>query len=247
VYRRERAGVSRPAKPPRVAAHCDSPPKVAGDCSSGSLESVICRHPRPVVHRLCHGAGSERARMGSFTRADVVLGKALHARTPRTCAHPRGPRPGCSDDPEPTPNIPDPTTSSPTPTEPATEEPEAESPEEFIRRWVEVGDEMQVTGETAEYERMVDESCDACASFVNSVRDVYSSGGSVEFEGARINGIRERDPSPPTFAVTKTLPRTVIRRGGNSTPETLPAGRTTLLVILKDRRRGWVVSYFGIL
>jgi hypothetical protein len=154
---------------------------------------------------------------------------------------------GCSDDPEPTPNIPDPTSSSPTPTEPASEEPEAESPEEFIRRWVEVGDEMQVTGETAEYERMVDESCDACASFVNSVRDVYSSGGSVEFEGARINGIRERDPNPPTFAVTKTLPRTVIRRGGNSTPETLPAGRTTLLVILKDRRRGWVVSYFGIL
>jgi hypothetical protein len=154
---------------------------------------------------------------------------------------------GCSDDPEPTPKIPEPTSSSPSPTEPASEEPEAESPEEFIRRWVEVGDEMQVTGETAEYERMVDESCDACASFVNSVRDVYSSGGSVEFEGARINGIRERDPMPPTFAVTKTLPRTVIRRGGNSTPETLPAGRTTLLVILKDRRRGWVVSYFGIL
>ena len=59
---------------------------------------------------------------------------------------------GCSDDPEPKPKIPETTSSSPTPTPTESETPEAESPEDFIRRWAGAGDEMQVTGETAEYD-----------------------------------------------------------------------------------------------
>lgn len=154
---------------------------------------------------------------------------------------------GCSGDPEPTPKIPEPTSSSPTPTPTESETPQAESPEDFIRRWVKAGDEMQVTGETAEYQGLVDKSCKACASFQKSVEDVYSSGGSVEFAGARVNGIKRRERNPPTFAVTKTLPETVIRREQGSDPEVLPPGRTTLLVILKAKPDGWAVSYYGIL
>jgi len=154
---------------------------------------------------------------------------------------------GCSDDPEPEPKIPETTSSSPTPTPTESETPEAESPEDFIRRWVKAGDEMQVTGETAEYSSLVDGTCKACASFVDSVKDVYGNGGSVEFAGSTVNGIKRRERKPPTFAVTKTLPETVIRREKGSDPEVLPSGQTTLLVILKPKPDGWAISYYGIL
>lgn len=187
--------------------------------------------------------------MGSFTVLTLFSGRhhmhlrralALALAVPALLA-------GCSDDPEPTPKIPEPTSSSPTPTPTETETAEAESPEDFIRRWVKAGDEMQVTGETAEYESLVDRSCKACASFLTSVQDVYANGGSVEFGGSKINSVERREPKPPTFALTKTLPRTVIRREGGAAPEILPGGRTTLLVILKSKADGWAVSYYGIL
>ncbi|MCY4726800.1 hypothetical protein NYO98_10980 [Nocardioides sp. STR2] len=154
---------------------------------------------------------------------------------------------GCSDDPEPQPKMPETTSSSPTPTPTESGTPQAESPEDFIRRWVRAGDEMQVTGETAEYESLVDGTCKACISFVESVKDVYSNGGSVDFAGSEVNAIKRREPKPPTFALTKTLPRTVIRRQQGSQPEVLPPGRTTLLVILKQKPDGWAISYYGIL
>jgi hypothetical protein len=154
---------------------------------------------------------------------------------------------GCSEEPEPTPKIPEPTSSSSTPTPTESETPEAESPEDFVRRWVKAGDDMQVTGETAEYESLVDGSCMACASFLKSVQDVYDNGGSVEFGGSKINSVERRERKPPTFALTKTLPRTVIRREEGADPEVLPSGRTTLLVILKSKADGWAVSYYGIL
>ncbi|WP_210438820.1 hypothetical protein [Nocardioides xinjiangensis] len=157
---------------------------------------------------------------------------------------------GCSDgEPttEPTPKMPEPSSSSPTPTPVEAETPEAESPEDFIRRWVKAGDEMQVTGETATYEALVEDSCKACKTFVKSVEKVYASDGTVEFAGSTINSIRSRKGKPPTFQVTKTLPETVIKRGPSAEPEVLPAGRTTLLVILKRRSDQWSVSYYGIL
>jgi hypothetical protein len=154
---------------------------------------------------------------------------------------------GCSDDTEPTPKIPDPTTSSSTPTPTESETPEAESAEDFIRRWVKAADEMQVTGETDEYRSMISRSCEACRSFLDSVEDVYGSGGSVEFAGSTINRITEREEEPPTYGVTKTLPKTVVNRGGSTEPEVLPAGRTTLLVILEGHDDGWTVSYYGVL
>src|SRR6478736_10431719 len=92
---------------------------------------------------------------------------------------------GCTDDPEPKPKIPETTSSSPTPTPTESETPEAESPEDFIRRWVKVGDEMQKTGKTAEYDAM-SPNCKACQGFVDSVEEVYGAGGSAEFAGTRI-------------------------------------------------------------
>lgn len=154
---------------------------------------------------------------------------------------------GCSEDPEPRPQMPDPTSSSPTPepTPTESETPEAESAEDFIRRWVEVGDEMQVTGETAEYDAMTPD-CRPCQSFVQNVADVYQAGGTAEFDGSRIVQIRRVGDAPPTFTLTKDLPETVINNASGDT-ETLPAGRTTLRVTLGREAGAYVVTHFAVM
>ena len=75
--------------------------------------------------------------MGSFSGADVVSGRQFHARTPPLALAVAGPLllAGCTDDPEPTPKLPDPTTSSPVAHGEESETPEEESAEDFIRRW----------------------------------------------------------------------------------------------------------------
>ncbi|HSF97694.1 MAG TPA: hypothetical protein VLA55_03285 [Ornithinibacter sp.] len=185
--------------------------------------------------------------MGSFTVLTLFSGRhhmhlrralALALAVPALLA-------GCSDDPEPTPKIPEPTSSSPTPTPTETETAEAESPEDFIRRWVKAGDEMQVTGETAEYSSM-SPNCKACQGFVDSVEEVYGAGGSAEFAGTRITEIKRHAGDPPTYDVSQRVPETTIRRGNGDT-QTLPAGTTQIRVILKKGRADWEVTYFGIL
>jgi hypothetical protein len=122
---------------------------------------------------------------------------------------------------------------------------EAESPEDFIRRWVKAGDEMQVTGETAEYDAMTPK-CKPCQAFVKNVEDVYGQGGSAEFAGSRIVQLNRVGGSPPTYDLTKDLPKTVIRRAEGE-PETLPGGRTTIRVTLGKQDDQWIVAHFGIL
>lgn len=152
---------------------------------------------------------------------------------------------GCSDDPEPQPKMPDPPpSSSPSPT--ASETVEAESAEEFIRRWVKAGDEMQVTGDTAEYAAMSPD-CKPCQGFVSSVEDVYSNGGSADYAGTRITDIKRYAADPPTFDVGQSVPETVIRQGESGEVERLPAGDTRIRVILKRDKSDWFVTYFGIL
>ena len=152
---------------------------------------------------------------------------------------------GCTED-EPTPKMPDPpTTPSSTPSPTASETPEAESAEDFIRRWVAAGDEMQVTGETAKYDAMTPD-CKACQAFVENVRTVYDAGGSAEFAGTTIVSITRMEEKPPTFDLMKEIPETVIREASGEV-RSLPPGRTTLRVTLGKVQGAWVVTHFGIL
>lgn len=151
---------------------------------------------------------------------------------------------GCSDDPEPTPKIPEPTSSSPSPTEPATEEPEAESPEEFIRRWVEVGDEMQMTGQVAEFKRM-SRNCQACAQVAAQVKSIYGSGGSIEFAGTKVALLKEVAPQPPTFHVDLNTPETVIRAENGAVDQRLPAGVGKYLLTLNGKPGRWYVAAYA--
>lgn len=153
---------------------------------------------------------------------------------------------GCSDgdpEPSPTPKMPESTSSSPSASE--SETPEAESAEDFVRRWVQAGDEMQVTGKTDEYSSMAPK-CVPCQAFVKNVRDVYDNGGSAEFAGSKLVQLKLEDDAPPTLVLTKDVPKTTIHRADGST-EVLPAGRTTLVVTLgRDSNKNYVVTQFAI-
>jgi hypothetical protein len=151
---------------------------------------------------------------------------------------------GCSDDPEPTPKMPEPTSSSPSPSPTESEEPEAESPEEFIRRWVEVGDEMQMTGDVAEFKRM-SRNCQACAQVVAQVKSIYASGGSIEFSGTRVALLKEVAPEPPTFHVDLNTPETVIRTESGAVEQRLPAGVGKYLLTLNGKPGRWYVAAYA--
>ena len=153
---------------------------------------------------------------------------------------------GCAEG-EPEPKMPEPTSSasSPTPVE-TSDEPEQESAEDFIRRWVEVGDQMQVTGSVAEY-AAITPKCDACQAFVRNVEQVYARGGFAEFAGSEFVRITRAGAEPPTFDVTKRLPKTVIHHGDSRQPQVLAAGTTTLRVTLNQADGVWTVTHFGIL
>ena len=145
---------------------------------------------------------------------------------------------------EPKPKMPRVTESaSPAPAESAP--PESESAEEFIRRWQKVLDEMQATGDTAEYAAMT-ESCPSCQGVVEAVKGIYAEGGHVEFEGSTIMNLVQVGKKPPTFRLTKSVPETAIHRPGEQI-ERLPAGTTSIEITLGQVPKGWTVHLVTIL
>ena len=134
---------------------------------------------------------------------------------------------GCSDDPEPKPKIPEPTSSSPTPTPTESETPEAESPEDFIRRWVEAGDEMQVTGETAEYRRHVVQRARPAQTFVDERRQTSTStaGASSSLAPKIVSIKRMGDASRPTYDLDQGTCQKPSSAKSDGEPRRLP-GRT---------------------
>lgn len=151
---------------------------------------------------------------------------------------------GCSDDPEPTPKIPEPTSSSPTPTPTESETPEAESPEDFVRRWVEVGDEMQTTGDADEFERL-SRNCQACADVVEQVKSIYASGGSIEFAGTKVGRLERIAPKPPTFHLDLNTPETIIRSESGAVDQRLPAGVGKYVLTLNGEPGNWYVAAYA--
>jgi hypothetical protein len=148
---------------------------------------------------------------------------------------------GCSDDPEPTPKIPDPTSSSPSPTEPATDEPEAESPEEFIRRWAAIEADMENTGNTTEYLQL-SSACKACTGLADIIQEYYKAGGSVRWEGWTIRTIQqEPGAGKNAYAVSVTSAPTRYKESAKGPIKRLDGGRSTHLLRLRRSGNSWVV------
>ena len=151
---------------------------------------------------------------------------------------------GCSDDPEPTPDIPDPTTSSPTEEPTETETPEVESPEDFVRRWVKVGDKMQQTGEVRAFRR-ISRNCQACAQVADQVESIYSAGGSIDYAGSKVSLLKKVAPDPPTFHLDLETPETVILNSDGSVDQRLPKGTGLYLLTLNGEPGDWYVAAYA--
>lgn len=98
---------------------------------------------------------------------------------------------GCNDPspPQPTPTTSTPTTSSPTMSESTSPSPQPETAEQFIRRWVEMSNQMQNTGEVRSY-LAVSRRCRACENVAKRIKTIYAAGGYVRTEGWTIVSIK---------------------------------------------------------
>jgi hypothetical protein len=149
---------------------------------------------------------------------------------------------GCSDDPEPTPKIPEPTSSSPTPTEPASEEPEAESPEEFIRRWQAAAFDAQTSGDTSAY-RDFGGQCRPCINFADQVDDIYADGGSIKLDSLRVLSVKPANGANQ-FRLTRVLGRTRVVDAQGNEQQSFAGGREVLNVFLEQVRGQWRIENF---
>ena len=149
---------------------------------------------------------------------------------------------GCTDDPEPTPKIPDPTTSSPTSPATETETPEAETAEDFIRRWAAAEARMENTGDTAEY-RELSRECKACTDLAALVERWYADGGFIEWGGWRIRGIEPRGDSDVEFVVRVRSSPTKYKESAKGPLKTFAGGPGAHLLILKRQGSSWVVTH----
>ena len=96
---------------------------------------------------------------------------------------------GCSDD-DPEPKFAPSESPSPTATsapEPAAWEVKSEDGAvAFANHWVDVFNQAATSGRTEQLEAISDSSCQTCANFVSSIRDIYDSGGSFRSTGWQI-------------------------------------------------------------
>ena len=163
---------------------------------------------------------------------------------------------GCSTDPEPqfadptsdppasssTPSpSPSPSTSTST-TASATPEPKPESAKAFIRRWHVVQDEMQATGDPAEFETL-NRNCQPCDEFASAVTGYYSAGGFIEFGGSEIVSINESGSSGAIreFTVVRMSGSTRFKESSSDDVQRLPGGREDLLFRMAAAGPSWVV------
>ncbi|CAM3587658.1 hypothetical protein [Nocardioides zeicaulis] len=152
---------------------------------------------------------------------------------------------GCSDgdpEPSPTPKMPDPTSASPSPTE--SETAEAESAEDFVRRWVQVSNEMQQTGEVAEF-RKLSRQCQSCGQAADQVQSIYEAGGSIEFGGATISLLKSVADDPPTFNLDLDTPETVVRLKNGQVDQRLPSGVGQYQLTLNGEPGAWFVAAYA--
>ena len=132
-------------------------------------------------------------------------------------------------------------TQSPTPsTNPLTEAPANETAKQFLKRWVELSNQMQMTGETDAYLAVVGPDCDSCRKFAVQVSDIYDKGGTIDGGQERI--VEMKSESRTQWVVTSdTTPTTYVEKAGGS-PTSLPGGRTKSRVWLAHVDGHWIVG-----
>jgi hypothetical protein len=128
------------------------------------------------------------------------------------------------------------------PTSSATGTPQRESAEHFIRRWADVEQTMENTGETAEY-LMLSRGCEPCRRLSSQVSGYYRDGGFVHWGGWEILSIKSYPDQPGySFAVHSNSSPTRYRRSSGSPLEHFSGGSITYVLALKRSENSWVVT-----
>ena len=129
-----------------------------------------------------------------------------------------------------------PGTSAPSPSPSASATVHPETAEEFIRRWRELVDETQITGNTHAY-RGISRGCSPCDDFADRVDSIYRNGGYIRTDGSRILRITRGAPGVFDVRVTSGPTEYSETKGGKVT--TIPGGEITLQVSIERSDRGW--------
>ena len=147
----------------------------------------------------------------------------------------------CGED-DPEPQIPEP---SATPTPTASESPSAaqESPEEFIRRYVEVEQAMENSGDSSAYRSLIDRRCKGCMQLADRVDDIYGAGGYVETRGwniIRVDVTNEADDQASLDLTVQSSP-TVFVVSEDARKQQYPGGRLKYSFRLVNEDAQWAV------
>jgi hypothetical protein len=159
---------------------------------------------------------------------------------------------GCSEDepePSPAPTSPAPSTSSVAATPSPTPSESTDMAAAVIRRWLEAGNEMQRTGDGAEYRTLI-RGCYPCDDVVKRVEAIYAAGGYIRFDGESIRTIRRvKGPrgSGRHFEVdTYSPPTTYVEKAGGQ-EQSYPGGDRTMHVQVFPVDGKWlVVDYYQV-
>ena len=139
----------------------------------------------------------------------------------------------CSDDSSSSADPP-----SPSPTQ------EAETPEAFVRRWVEVSNQMQNTGETKVY-RSISRGCRPCMAVADQVEGYFEAGGYVKTGGWSISSVKFSKPGAEghvTATVEVESAPTEYKESADADAQTLEGGSVIELMTIKPRGAGWVLT-----
>lgn len=138
------------------------------------------------------------------------------------------------------PPSPPPLSLSPTPTVSETTQ-ASESAEHFIRRWVQVDNRMQNTGDTSEYRSIAEPGCKACRGLADEVQRIYEAGGYIRTGGLVVRSIESvgRMNEGVTYEVAVDSAPTRFKRSSTSRLESFPGGRATYVLVIGRETGSW--------
>lgn len=133
------------------------------------------------------------------------------------------------------------TPSNTTPTvDPLTEAPKGETAQQFIRRWVALGNKMQETGETEAFLAVAGPDCRSCRDYASQIDEIYAKAGSIKTMGSNV--VTAKHEGGDEWTVTlEGAPTTYVESKG-AEEETLPGGRYELVLYIVEVDGTWIVG-----
>jgi hypothetical protein len=135
-------------------------------------------------------------------------------------------------------SVADPPVSSAPTSSATTQPPKRESAEHFIRRFYAAERQMENSGVTSQYERMVG-SCRPCTALVKQVKDIYGAGGFIRWGGLTIDSIS--GTKAHSYTVSFTAKPTHFQETETGEIKSLPGGKSTDLLTLARSSDRWIV------